>query len=102
MVVYFDDILIYSKNEEERREYLTQVIEVLKREKLYGNLKKSTFFTYEVSYIVTSHNIKVDESKVEVIRSWPTPKSIHDVRSFDGLASFYTLLIRDFSTTMAP
>ena len=105
VVVYFDDILIYSKNEEEHQGHLTQVMEVLEREKLFGNLKKCTFFTSEVTflgYIVTSHGIMVDESKIEAIRTWPTPKSIHDVRSFHGLASFYRRFIRDFSTIMAP
>jgi hypothetical protein len=105
VVVYFDDILIYSKSEEEHHDHLSQIMEVLEREKLFGNLKKCTFFTNEVTflgYIVTAHGIKVDESKVEVIRSWPTPKSIHDVRSFHGLASFYRRFIRNFSSIMAP
>jgi len=55
---------------------------VLEEEKLYGNLKKCTFFTNEVTflgYIVTAHDIKVDESKVEAIRSWPTSRSIYDI-----------------------
>lgn len=84
--------MIYSRSKEEHRDLLTQIMKVLEEEKLYGNLKKCIFFTNEVTflgYIVTTHNIRVDESKVEAIRSWPIPKSIYDVRSFHGLASFY-------------
>ena len=105
VVVYFDDILVYSQSEEEHLDHLTQVMKVLEKEKLYGNLKKCSFFTQEVTflgYIVTAQGIKVDESKIEAIRSWPTPSSIHDVRSFHGLASFYRRFIRDFSTITAP
>ena len=105
VVVYFDDILIYSKNEHEHQDHLTQVMLVLERGKLFGNLKKCEFFTPEVTflgYIVTGEGINADESKVEAIRSWPIPKGIHDVRAFHGLASFYRRFIRDFSTIMAP
>ena len=105
VVVYFDDILIYSKTEEEHKTHLTEIMRVLEKEKLYGNLKKCTFFTNEVTflgYVVTSNGIRVDESKVEAVRSWPVPKSIHEVRSFHGLASFYRRFIRNFSSIMAP
>ena len=105
VVVYFDDILIYSRDEQAHQQHLIQIMHVLEREELYGNLKKCTFFTNEVTflgYIVSSEGIKVDEGKIEAIRSWPQPQSIHDVRSFHGLASFYRRFIRSFSTIMSP
>jgi len=105
VAVYFDDILIYSKSEEERQNHLAQIMKVLEREKLFGNIKKSIFFSNEVTllrYVVTSNGIRVDECKVEAIRSWRTPKSIHDVRSFHGLAFFYRQFIRNFGSIMGP
>ncbi|XP_071918774.1 uncharacterized mitochondrial protein AtMg00860-like [Coffea arabica] len=53
-------------------------------------------------YVVRSQGIKVDESKVEAIKQWPTPTSVHEVRSFHGLAGFYRRFVKDFSTIDAP
>ena len=105
VVVYFDDILVYSKNLDEHVQHLHCVFNVLRKEKLYANLKKCTFCTNEVTflgYIVNEKGIHVDQEKVKVIRDWPTPTSVSDVRSFHGLASFYRRFIKDFSTIAAP
>ena len=69
-VVCFDDILIYSRSEQEHYQQLSEIIQVLEREKLFGNLKKYTFFVKEViflGYVVSEGKIKVDNSKIEAI-----------------------------------
>ncbi|KAH9667915.1 Endonuclease [Citrus sinensis] len=105
VVVYFDDILMYSQNKKQHLEHLRQVFEILRNQKLYVNLKKCKFFTDSLvflGYVVSKDGIKMDPSKVEAILNWPIPKSLHDIRSFHGLASFYQRFIRGFSTIVAP
>jgi Reverse transcriptase (RNA-dependent DNA polymerase) len=92
MVIYFDDILVYSTGESEHLEHFRQVFEVLAKQKLYINLKKCEFLTSSLvflGYVVSAEGIHIDPSKVDAIISWPIPANIHDVRSFHGLASFY-------------
>jgi len=105
MVVHFDDILVYSHDEEEHASYLHQVLSILAQEKLYGNLEKCHLFTPQViflGYVVSAQGIHVDEDKVKAIREWPIPTSLHQVQSFHGLASFYRRFVKDFSTIVAP
>lgn len=105
VVVYFDDILVYSKDINGHVEHLRIVLMTLRREKLFANLAKCTFCVEKVvflGYIVTAQGIQVDEQKVEAIRTWPKPTSPSEVRSFHGLASFYRRFVKDFSTKAAP
>ncbi|XP_020547018.1 uncharacterized protein LOC110011356 [Sesamum indicum] len=105
LVVYFDDILVYSRTLEEHVIHLKQVLEVLRKERLFGILKKCDFCTNKVvflGFVVSSEGITVDEEKVKVIRDWPTPTTIGEVRSFHGLANFYRRFVKDFSTKAAP
>ncbi|XP_071926158.1 uncharacterized protein [Coffea arabica] len=104
-VVYFDDILIYSRSLEEHLEHLKTVFDELQKERLYANLKKCTFCTDRVvflGYVVSAQGIHVDEEKVKAIQEWPTPTSVSEVRSFHGLTSFYHRFVKDFSTIAAP
>ncbi|KAI4313094.1 hypothetical protein MLD38_037866 [Melastoma candidum] len=105
VVVYFDDILIFSKNEHDHVNHLRSVLEALRHEKLYANLKKCEFFLESVvflGFVVCSRGVEVDEEKVRAIREWPTPTTISEVRSFHGLAGFYRRFVRDFSTIASP
>ncbi|KAI9200511.1 hypothetical protein LWI28_009303 [Acer negundo] len=105
VVVYFDDILIYSKNLDEHVEHLKLVLGVLRAKKLFANLKKCTFCTDKLvflGFVVSAKRIAVDEEKVKAIKEWPKPTNVGQVRSFHGLASFYRRFVRDFSSLAAP
>ena len=105
VVVYFDDILIYSRSLEEHVTHLRLVLSVLKEEKLFANLDKCTFCTEKVvflGFVVSTKGVEMDEEKVKAIQEWPTPTTISQVRSFHGLASFYRRFVRDFSNIAAP
>nr|KYP41681.1 Transposon Ty3-G Gag-Pol polyprotein [Cajanus cajan] len=105
VVVYFDDILVYSKTLDEHLGHLRQVLIILRDNHLYANLQKCTFCQEQVNFlgfIVGKEGVQVDSEKIKAIQEWPTPKSVGEVRSFHGLARFYRRFVKDFSTLASP
>ncbi|GJZ79643.1 putative reverse transcriptase domain-containing protein, partial [Tanacetum coccineum] len=100
VIVFIDDILIYSKTQEEHVEHLRLVLELLKREKLYAKFSKCEFWLREVQFlghVINGNRIHVDPSKIEAVKNWKAPRTPTEVRSFLGLAGYYRRFIENFS-----
>ena len=87
VIVFIDDILIYSKSEAEHREHLRAILKVLREKKLYAKFSKCEFWLREVQFlghVVSSEGIKVDPSKIEAVSKWEQPKTPTEIKSFLG------------------
>jgi hypothetical protein len=105
VVVYFDDILIFSNCLQDHLAHVEQVLTTLQTEQLYINYAKCSFLkkkVYFLGFIISSKGVEVDPAKIQAIQNWSTPRTVSEVRSFHGLATFYRCFIRHFSTIMAP
>jgi hypothetical protein len=105
VIVFLDDILVYSKSEEEHEQHLRMVLQVLREHQLYAKLSKCSFYQRQIHYlghIISEEGIVVDPKKVEAIQEWSTPRNVEEVRSFMGLAGYYRRFIAGFSKISHP
>ena len=105
IAVHLDNILIFSRNLDEHWQHLRWALEKLREAKLYGRLHKCKFLKDQVDYLgfeVSPGGIKASPRKIRAVIEWPKPESVHDVRSFLGLTSYYRRFVRGFSEMARP
>ena len=104
-MVFFDDILVYSKDAEEHEQHLKIVLQTLRERSYMLSLANVIFWLKEVSFlghIVSSEGIRVDPTKIEVVVNWKPPRNVTEVRIFLGLAGYYRIFVRGFSIIASP
>nr|GEU32389.1 putative reverse transcriptase domain-containing protein [Tanacetum cinerariifolium] len=105
VIVFIDDILIYSESKEEHEVHLKLILELLKKEKLFGKFLKCEFWLQEVRFlghVVNNEGIHVDPNKIEAVKNWKPPKTPTKIRSFLGLAGYYRRFIASFLKIAKP
>jgi hypothetical protein len=105
VIVYLDDILVYRKTKEDHLRHLSTVLRKLQQEKLLINLKKCSFMKTKLVYlgfVISRNGLKMDPNNVRAIKEWPSLRSVFEVSSFHGLASFYRKFIKKFSSICGP
>ena len=105
VVVFIDDILVYSRSSEEHAGHLRTVLQVLRDRELYAKFSKCEFWMPKVAFlghVVSADGIKVDPAKIEAVAAWTTPTNVKEVRSFLGLAGYYRRFVEGFSVIARP
>ena len=100
VVVFIDDILVYSNDAQEHENHLRIVLQTLRENKLFAKLSKCDFWLKEVSFlghIVSTEGIRVDPLKIEAVMNWKPPRNVTEVRSFLGLTGYYWIFVQGFS-----
>ena len=99
VVVFVDDILIYSKSHVEHGEHLSIVLQTLRTHQLYAKLSKCEFWLNCVSFlghVISKEGVQVDQKKVEAVSNWPRPTNVTEIRCFLGMAGYYRRFVKDF------
>jgi hypothetical protein len=105
VLVFIEDILVYSKNREYHEDHIILVLEVLRELQLYAKIRKCDFFHKQVHYlghVISEEGVAIDPEKIRSIMEWPTPKDVSDIRSFMGLVGYYIRFIKGFSKIGCP
>ena len=105
VIVFIDDILIYSKDQEEHKEHLRITLQTLQEHQLYAKFSKCEFWLDSVQFlghVISKDGITVDPAKIEAVSKWPVPTTVTDIRSFLGLAGYYRRFVEGFSSLAAP
>jgi hypothetical protein len=105
VVVFIDDILIYSRSTEEHEQHLRIILSRLRVHELYAKFSKCEFWLQEVAFlghIITAEGVKVDPEKVRAVSDWKPPNNVTEIRSFLGLAGYYRRFIEGFSKIAKP
>jgi hypothetical protein len=98
VVVFIDDILVYSRSEEEHEDHLRLALQKLREHRLYAKLRKCEFWMKQVAFlghIILKGGISMDPSKIQDVLSWNVPMSVDDIRSFLGLSGYYRRIFED-------
>lgn len=105
VIVYMDDILVYSKTAEDHAQHLRHVLQLLRKHELYAKRSKCLFFQRKIKFlghVISADGISVDEDKIEAIQRWPIPKNVAELRAFLGLAGYYRRFVPGFSKVALP
>ena len=105
VLVYLDDILVFSRTAEEHLQHIRCVLTKLRQHQLFAKLSKCHFGRTELPFlghVISANGVQVDPRKTEVVKDWPTPTCMEDVRRFLGLAGYFRKFLRDYASKVAP
>jgi hypothetical protein len=105
IVVFIDDILVYSATHEDHEEHLKTVLSILREKKLFAKLKKCKFWLKEVSFlghVISEDGVAVDPRKIEAVTNWERPSNVNEIWSFLGLVGYYRRFVEVLSKLSGP